>query len=345
MIDIVVEVVDARIPRSGRNPLLDELAARRARRRGARSRRPGRSGNHAPLDRRSFAARLLAGCGRRAQAAQRRPGRGPHRASARARRRRREGVARDDRRATELGEIHDRQRAAPPFRGEDRGSRRRDASAAVVSPRAHRGADGYPRRADSQNSRRRGAMEACAMRCGSARAATTRRRSSAPSTTGFSAAGPARPCRICTALPPRAASFGAAPRSTITMPPSPTSARSTTAFLDGFPWRLPMTAKQRKAKNAYERERRRLHRLHHFEYAARERGFTLVAGVDEVGRGPLAGPVVAACVVASEPLDDQGTQRFQAGAAGRCASRSPKSSRFERPRGPSAARALPRSTV
>ncbi len=63
-----------------------------------------------------------------------------------------------------------------------------------------------------------------------------------------------------------------------------------------------MTSKQRKAKSAYERERRRLHRLHHFESAARERGFTLVGGVDEVGRGPLAGPVVAACVVAAEPL-------------------------------------------
>ncbi len=63
-----------------------------------------------------------------------------------------------------------------------------------------------------------------------------------------------------------------------------------------------MTPRQRKAKNSYERERRRLHRLHAFEYAARAKGFTAIGGVDEVGRGPLAGPVVAACVVAAEPL-------------------------------------------
>ena len=33
-----------------------------------------------------------------------------------------------------------------------------------------------------------------------------------------------------------------------------------------------------------------------FERAALARGFTCVAGVDEVGRGPLAGPVTAAAV-------------------------------------------------
>ena len=33
-----------------------------------------------------------------------------------------------------------------------------------------------------------------------------------------------------------------------------------------------------------------------FETAAMARGLTLVAGVDEVGRGPLSGPVVAAAV-------------------------------------------------
>ncbi len=63
-----------------------------------------------------------------------------------------------------------------------------------------------------------------------------------------------------------------------------------------------MTSKHRKAKNAYERERRRLHRIHFFERAARAQGFLYVGGIDEVGRGPLAGPVIAACVVASEPL-------------------------------------------
>ncbi|MDD5724443.1 MAG: ribonuclease HII [Syntrophales bacterium] len=37
--------------------------------------------------------------------------------------------------------------------------------------------------------------------------------------------------------------------------------------------------------------------MHQFELRARRRGFNTIAGVDEAGRGPLAGPVVAAAVV------------------------------------------------
>lgn len=44
-------------------------------------------------------------------------------------------------------------------------------------------------------------------------------------------------------------------------------------------------------------ERARLGRMHRFEDAARAEGHAQVAGVDEVGRGPLAGPLVAAAVI------------------------------------------------
>lgn len=45
--------------------------------------------------------------------------------------------------------------------------------------------------------------------------------------------------------------------------------------------------------------------LKRFEDDARSRGYCRVAGVDEVGRGPLAGPVVAAAVIWADaaPLD------------------------------------------
>jgi ribonuclease HII len=46
--------------------------------------------------------------------------------------------------------------------------------------------------------------------------------------------------------------------------------------------------------------------LWQFERAARAEGHYIIAGVDEVGRGPLAGPVVAACVVLPERFSVEG---------------------------------------
>ena len=55
-----------------------------------------------------------------------------------------------------------------------------------------------------------------------------------------------------------------------------------------------------------EREKMLAEKLEHmknFENALREKGVSMVAGVDEVGRGPLAGPVITACVVLPEDFD------------------------------------------
>jgi ribonuclease HII len=56
--------------------------------------------------------------------------------------------------------------------------------------------------------------------------------------------------------------------------------------------RRPATASGRRRA-----ENRRLKKLLELETEYWDRGFTLIAGVDEVGRGPLAGPVLAAAVI------------------------------------------------
>jgi len=55
-------------------------------------------------------------------------------------------------------------------------------------------------------------------------------------------------------------------------------------------------------EQARSRESRRLGKLYSLEKELRERGFAVVAGVDEVGRGALAGPLTAgACVLPPTP--------------------------------------------
>lgn len=50
-------------------------------------------------------------------------------------------------------------------------------------------------------------------------------------------------------------------------------------------------------KASLELEAQRIEALKKYEYMAYEQGFQYIAGVDEVGRGPLAGPVAAAAVI------------------------------------------------
>ncbi|MPW26067.1 ribonuclease HII [Alkalibaculum sp. M08DMB] len=52
--------------------------------------------------------------------------------------------------------------------------------------------------------------------------------------------------------------------------------------------------------NKYTKEKQRIQQLKSYESSLYNRGYKLVAGMDEVGRGPLAGPVVSCAIVLPE---------------------------------------------
>lgn len=60
-----------------------------------------------------------------------------------------------------------------------------------------------------------------------------------------------------------------------------------------------VAAKKQKINN---KERYRITKLHKIEKDLRTQGYKHIAGIDEVGRGPLAGPVVAAACILPEKL-------------------------------------------
>lgn len=64
--------------------------------------------------------------------------------------------------------------------------------------------------------------------------------------------------------------------------------------------------KYEKKKKAFDKERDRLKAMWAYENKAYANGFKLVAGIDEAGRGPLAGPVVAAAVILPKDLIIEG---------------------------------------
>ncbi len=61
-----------------------------------------------------------------------------------------------------------------------------------------------------------------------------------------------------------------------------------------------LIASWRKQKQQEQQEQQLFSYMSEYEKALRSQGITLIAGVDEVGRGPLAGPVVAAAVILPE---------------------------------------------
>ena len=63
---------------------------------------------------------------------------------------------------------------------------------------------------------------------------------------------------------------------------------------------IKLVEKYEKKYAAYIEELKRLEEISVFEKKLRDKGYRLIAGIDEVGRGPLAGPVVTAAVILPE---------------------------------------------
>ena len=64
---------------------------------------------------------------------------------------------------------------------------------------------------------------------------------------------------------------------------------------------LNLVAKARRQWEAYEKERARTEQMK--EYERKYASFSYICGIDEVGRGPLAGPVVAGAVILPKDCD------------------------------------------
>lgn len=63
-----------------------------------------------------------------------------------------------------------------------------------------------------------------------------------------------------------------------------------------------LIAKTEKSIAAAYEETKRLEKMLVFEHHLKDEGVRIVAGIDEVGRGPLAGPVVASVVILKDPM-------------------------------------------
>jgi len=59
-------------------------------------------------------------------------------------------------------------------------------------------------------------------------------------------------------------------------------------------------------RNKQIKEKERLKEIHKYEETYYSKGYTLIAGVDEAGRGPLAGPVAAGAVILPDNIEIPG---------------------------------------